>query len=245
MSSGTPQPASPKADPGARMLEIRKLEVRLAGIKVLDKVDLRVDAGQMCGLRGHNGAGKTTLVRTVMGLVKASAGDVQFGGKHLLSLPGYARARLGIGYMPEDRRLVPTLTAEENILSPVWATHIEDGSARLAWIYNVIPEIKALSRMPSSSLSGGQQKLVALGRALMIGRNLLLLDEPTEGVAPALAARLMEILREIRTSNVPVLIAESNNTAFESLLDNEFVLDRGTIESMAHTNTAVERRIAR
>lgn len=224
------------------MLDLRKVEVRLAGIVVIDRVDLQVAAGQACGLRGHNGAGKTTLMRAVMGLVKASAGEIRFDGKNLLELPSYARARLGIGYMPEDRRLVPTLTAEENILSPAWATTADDAAARLAWIYEAIPELKPLIGSRTSALSGGQQKLVAMARALMAGRKLLLLDEPTEGVAPVLAERLVEILRDSRAADVAVLIAESNDTVFAKLFDKEFVLARGVLNPATQSPLASDEQ---
>lgn len=226
------------------MLDLRKVEVRLAGIMVIDRVDLQVAAGQVCGLRGHNGAGKTTLMRAVMGLVKASAGEIRFDGKNLLELPSYARARLGIGYMPEDRRLVPTLTAEENILSPAWATTLDDAAARLTWIYEAIPELRPLIRSPSSALSGGQQKLVAMARALMAGRKLLLLDEPTEGVAPVLADRLLEILRDSRAADVAVLIAESNDTVFGKLFDKEFVLERGVLNPATQWALVSDEQVA-
>lgn len=211
------------------MLELRQVEVQLAGIKALDRVDLQVGRGQICGLRGHNGAGKTTLMRTLMGLVRPVAGQVIIDGTDRTDMPSHQRPRLGIGYMPEDRRLVPTLTAEENILSPAWAMGMTDAADRLERIYDVIPELQPLRHLPSTLLSGGQQKLAALARALIAGRRLLLLDEPTEGVAPVLAERLVEILREARTSDVSILVSESNDTVFTRLFDREFVLERGRI----------------
>jgi len=214
------------------MLELQDIEVNLAGITVLRGVDLKISAGSVYGLLGPNGAGKTTLLRTIMGLVKPRKGTARFANEDLLALPAYARARLGIGYMPEDRRLVPILTAEENILSPAWAMHLDDTAARLIRIYDAIPELKRLAGQPASSLSGGQQKLVALARAFLAGRKLLLLDEPTEGVAPVLASRLLEILRNMQAADIAILIAESNDTVFSRLFDQEYMLERGALSPL-------------
>jgi branched-chain amino acid transport system ATP-binding protein len=131
--------------------------------------------------------------------------------------------------MPEDRRLIPNLTVEENILSPTWVVPMPDSAARLDRIYDVIEELKPLKRLPASALSGGQQKLAALARALLVGRKLLLLDEPTEGVAPVLAARLGDILNDMRASDTAILVAESNDTVFANLFDRECRLERGVL----------------
>ena len=148
----------------------------------------------MAGLIGRNGAGKTTLMKSIMGLLKQSSGTIAFDGADLLAAKTHARTRLGIGYMPEDRRLIPDLTVEENVLVPAWAAHLADAAARLEKVYRLIPELREFAPRKGSQLSGGQQKLVALGRALMCGTRLLLLDEPFEGVAPALAQRLAEVV---------------------------------------------------
>jgi branched-chain amino acid transport system ATP-binding protein len=211
------------------MLELERVGVNLAGISVLNDIDLRVPAGCIIGLLGPNGAGKTTLLRTIVGLVRPRAGTIRFCGTDIGATPSYARARLGIGYMPEDRRLVPTLTAEENILSPAWAMRFADAATRLEQIYDVIPELRELRRSPASSLSGGQQKLVALARAMLSGRRLLLLDEPTEGVAPVLADRLVEIIRDMSASDVAIVVAESNESVVAQLFDQEFILERGSL----------------
>src|SRR4029453_15493116 len=146
--------------------------------------------GQFVGLIGRNGAGKTTLFRAIMGIQPAKAGEMTFDGKSLRAMAGHSRARLGIGYMPEDRRLIPELTVEENVLLPAWASGIADAPGRLERIYRLVAEVKEVGPRKGSQLSGGQQKLAALARALMSGTKLLLLDEPFEGVAPALAPRL-------------------------------------------------------
>jgi branched-chain amino acid transport system ATP-binding protein len=141
--------------------------------------------------------------------------------------PPQDRARIGIGYMPEDRKLVPHLSAEENILLPVWAVDIPDAEDRLNWIYGLMPEVQEFRARSANSLSGGQQKLVALARALMIGGRLILLDEPSEGIAPVLARRISEILRDLKSEGVSILIAESNDHHCADLLDRSYRIERG------------------
>lgn len=211
------------------MLSVDGLKVEIGPVPILRQVNLAILPGAMCGLIGRNGAGKTTLLRAVMGLLQAQAGSVRFAGEELLSRRGFDRARLGIGYMPEDRKLVPALTAEENVLLPAWATGIADHQARLARIYDLIPELREFRERPSMSLSGGQQKMVALARALMAGNRLLLLDEPTEGIAPILARRMVDVLAKLKAEGRSVLVAESNDTHLLGLLDRTYVIERGNV----------------
>jgi branched-chain amino acid transport system ATP-binding protein len=215
------------------MLEVRGLDVAIAGVQVLHGVELAVPGGAVAALIGHNGAGKTTLMRTVMGLIAPRAGTIRFEGKDLRGLPAHARVGLGIGYMPEDRRLVPELTVEENVLLPVWATAQEGAGKRLAWIYEIIHEVADMRARRASQLSGGQQKLTALARALIAGRRLLLLDEPFEGVAPVLARRLAEVVARLKEEGLSVLLSESDYTHSLGLLDHLFVIERGAVEARA------------
>jgi len=215
------------------MLELKGVDVDIGVVPVLRGIDLGVPRGSMCGLIGRNGAGKTTLMRSVMGALGVRAGKMSFGELDLAAQPGHRRAHLGIGYMPEDRRLVPDLTAEENILVPVWATHAADYRKRLDWIYELIPEVAAFRARPATELSGGQQKMVALARALIVGTKLLLLDEPTEGIAPVLARRFIEILRDLKSEGESVLVAESNDKHLHGLLDRSYVIERGSVKQGA------------
>ena len=213
------------------MLAVNALDVDINGTPILRDVGLSIDKGEIIGLIGRNGAGKTTFLRSIMGLIPISSGSVDHEGQDIKAQPGYKRAHMGFGYMPEDRRLVPEMTAEQNILVPVWSTGIDDYQARLAWIYKIIPECEAFRDMPATSLSGGQQKLVALARALMVGKNLLLLDEPTEGIAPVLALRMGEILASLKKEGVSIIIAESNDTHVANVIDRTYVIERGSIVS--------------
>jgi branched-chain amino acid transport system ATP-binding protein len=209
------------------MLEIDALRVAIRSVEVLRGVSLAVAPGEMVGLVGRNGAGKTTTLRAVMGLVGASGGAIRFAGEDLGALPTHRRTGRGIGYMPEDRRLVPQLSVEENILLPAWVTPGLDGAARLAFVYGLMPEVAALAQRKALLLSGGQQKLVALARALLAGTRLLLLDEPFEGVAPALSQRLAEVIGALRGKDLAVLIAQSDLNHSAKLLDREYLIERG------------------
>lgn len=211
------------------MLRVEALEVDIASASILRNVHLHVPARSLCGLIGRNGAGKTTFMRSVMGLVRLRGGRIEFDHTELNKVHAHKRAGLGIGYMPEDRRLVPDFSAEENVLLPAWSTGLEGAPERLAWIYRLMPEVAEFAQRRAEQLSGGQQKLVALARALMCGSKLLLLDEPFEGLAPALARRLAEVLSTLKAEGLSVLLAESNETHVVDLLDRVFVIERGSV----------------
>jgi branched-chain amino acid transport system ATP-binding protein len=210
------------------MLEVDKLTAAIGATEIIREASLSVGDGQMCGIIGVNGAGKTTLMRALMGAVGAR-GSATFDGTDLVGAPAHARAALGIGYMPEDRRLVPEFTVEQNILMPTWSVATPDRDQRLQWIYGLLPEIARFEGRRAFELSGGQQKLVALGRALMAGRRFLLLDEPFEGIAPVLAQRLAQVLLNLRRERISVLIAESNRIHVEGLLDRTYFIERGAV----------------
>jgi len=161
------------------MLELSDVSVSIKQSSILQNVTLHVPNGSVVGLIGRNGAGKTTLMRTVMGFLPVDKGKVRFLDQSLTRLAAHLRAHQGIGYMPEDRKLVPTLTVEENILLSFWATKNDKLPERLPWVYDLIPEVTEFSSRKAMDLSGGQQKLVALARALFCGTKLLLLDVQT------------------------------------------------------------------
>ncbi len=214
------------------MLRIDKLNVAIQSVQILRDVSLELPTGTMAGLIGRNGAGKTTLMRSIMGLLKTRSGTVDFNGADLIAAPTHARTRLGIGYMPEDRRLIPDLTIEENVLVPAWAAAVPDAQARLEKVYQMIPELRQFAPRKGLQLSGGQQKLAALGRALMCGTKLLLLDEPFEGVAPALAQRLVEVVADLKQEGMSVILSESDLQHSERMVDKIIVIDRGSIISI-------------
>ena len=210
------------------MLQIESLHVSIQNVEALRGLSLTVPDGAMVGLVGRNGAGKTTLMRSVMGHLPVRSGRMVFDGQDIAVLPSHRRAALGIGYMPEDRGLVPELTVEENILLPVWVNRALRAEERLELVYRVLPELKEMRERRALLLSGGQQKLAALARALAVGTRLLLLDEPFEGVAPVLSKRLAEVIAGLKGSAVAVLMAQSDLNHARSLVDHEVVIERGT-----------------
>ena len=211
------------------MVKLEGLDVAIGAVGILRNVNMELPSGKFTGLIGRNGAGKTTLMRAIMGILKPRNGSIHFDGATLDTLPTHLRARAGIGYMPEDRRLVPNLSVEENVLMPAWAGGLPDAPARLARIYEMIPEVEAFAGRKAMQLSGGQQKLVALARALMCGSKVLLLDEPFEGVAPVLARRLAEVIGELKQKGMSILLTESDLSHSREMLDTLYVIDRGQV----------------
>ncbi len=179
------------------MLEVGGLTVTLHGITILRSVTLTIEPGRIVGLIGRNGAGKTTTLRAIMGLTRAASGRLKLAGEDLSGLPPHLRARLGIGYVPEDRRLISALSARENILVPAWAGGLADAEARLDGVYTLMPELRELAARPAALLSGGQQKLVALARSFMYGSRLLLPGPGGAGV-PGAPARPLGPGRRVR-----------------------------------------------
>ena len=210
------------------MLRVQSLSVAIGPVPIVREASLEVSEREMCGLIGRNGAGKTTLMRAIMGAI-AATGTAELDHVDLLGLPAHRRLAHGIGYMPEDRRLVPEFTVEENIRLPSWSIKMDGAEQRLEWIYSLMPEIPKFRDRRALELSGGQQKMVALARALMAGHRLLLLDEPFEGLAPALARRLGEVLANLKAEGVSVLLAESNEIHVGDLLARAYRIERGAV----------------
>src|SRR5690349_6003036 len=171
-SSAEPMPGRRRA---LLMLKVVDLAVSIGRIPIVRNAAIDLREGEMCGLIGRNGAGKTTFLRALMGAVPAT-GKAELGRVDLLARPAHHRVGLGIGYMPEDRRLVPEFTVEQNIRLPTWTTTVDGVDQRLAWIFSIMPELAGFRSRRAVELSGGQQKMVALARALMAGRRMLLLD---------------------------------------------------------------------
>ncbi|MCS7312197.1 MAG: ABC transporter ATP-binding protein [Acidobacteria bacterium] len=211
------------------MLELQDVWVFIGAYGILRGVTLAVPTGAAVGLVGRNGAGKTTTLRSIMGLLPVRSGQVRLDGRDVVRLRPYERARLGIGYMPEDRRLIGPLTVEENILLPAWAMGLPDATKRLRWVYDLMPDVRAMADRRATWLSGGQQKMVALARALMAGRRWLLLDEPFEGLAPEMAARLATVLARVREAGLTILVAESDPRGIAALVDRVVTIERGEI----------------
>ncbi|NIR31494.1 MAG: ATP-binding cassette domain-containing protein [Gammaproteobacteria bacterium] len=213
------------------MLKVDAITVLMGTLNILRGLSLEVDAGAIVGLVGRNGAGKTTTLRSIMGLVPVTQGDVTLDGRSLLRLPAHERAALGIGYLPEDRRLVGTLSVEENLRVPAEALKLGAPRERLETIYGYLPELKEIASRKAVQLSGGQQKLVALGRSFVHGRRALLLDEPFEGISTAFSRRLAQVIKDYQATEpkLSVLVAESDFKRVAMLTDRAYVIERGEV----------------
>ncbi len=209
------------------MLSVDDVHVKIGAIVALRGFSLSLGDGEMVGLTGRNGAGKTTFMKTIMGLHKPQRGKVEFAGQDITDVPIHERADWGIGYMPEDRGLIPDLTVEENILLPTWVAKSLAGQNRLDMVYEILPELKEMRSRKALLLSGGQQKMAALARALAVGTKLLLLDEPFEGVAPALSQRLADVIGNLRGHGMAVILSQSELNHSFDIFDREFVIERG------------------
>jgi branched-chain amino acid transport system ATP-binding protein len=214
------------------MLAFKSVSVSIAGAQVLRNVTFELAPGVCAALIGRNGAGKTTTVRTIMGFTEAT-GALQFDGRNLTVVPPHRRPGLGIGYAPEDRRLFSAFTVAENIALPARVAKLDpaETARRLERAYSVLPELKELAPRPAGSVSGGQGKMIALGRALMLGTKLVILDEPFQGLAPVLAQRYAEALRRLKSTdpNLTLLITESNPKLLEAFADVTLSIERGEI----------------
>jgi ABC-type branched-subunit amino acid transport system ATPase component len=215
------------------MLQLEDARVAIAGAPVLRGVSLHLPRGARVALIGRNGAGKTTTLRALMGLLPLQGGRLVVDGRPAGSIPAHHRARLGIGYAPEERRLFGGFTVEQNMRLPgeVLGLDAAELRRRLEAIYTLLPELRDLAPRRAAGLSGGQGKMVALGRALMVGTRAVLLDEPFQGLAPALALRYAEALRRLRDAlpDVAILITESNPELLRPLVDTTHVIERGEI----------------
>lgn len=221
------------------MLKIEKISASIAGITVLRGITTEFQAGQLLAIVGRNGAGKTTLLRAIMGLLPVSGGAIVMQGDDLTRLPGHLRSRYGIGYAPEDRVMFPTFSVEENLRLPceVLGLPTADIDARLARVLEVVPQLKEMLPRSGAALSGGQGKMAALGRALMVGTRLVLLDEPFQGLAPVLAVQYAESLRRLHqvAPELCIVVTESNRSLLRDLPDATLTLERGELVADAST----------
>ena len=217
------------------MLEIDRLDAHRGPAQILRGVSLAVRDGEAVCLVGRNGAGKTTTIESIMGLLPARAGRVVFHGRDVTRLAAHDRARLGIGYAPEDAGIFPDLTVAENFEIAQWlvgqASRATTAPAddRLERIHAIFPEVKSFMNRRGLHLSGGQKKMVAIARAMALGPSVLLLDEPFEGLAPVVVSRFIDAVKRIKALGVSLLIAESNLLNATRVADRLYAIDRGEI----------------
>lgn len=225
------------------MLELRQVDAAIGNVTILRNISFTLAEGDTVALIGRNGAGKTTLLRSIMGFTNVS-GSIRFKGREMTELMPARRPGLGIGYAPEDRRLFSAFTVEENVKLPVQVARLEaaEQARRLERVYHILPELREMALRPAGHVSGGQGKMIALGRALMLGTRLVMLDEPFQGLAPALARRYSEALRALRDSDrdVTLFITESNPGLLRSLANRTLVIERGEVtESVPEPESAL------
>ncbi len=219
----------------AMVLQVINLTTYRGRAHILRDVSLTVRSDEVVCLVGRNGAGKTTTMDSIMGLLPVRAGEVRLRGQAITRLPAYQRARRGIGYAPEDTGVFPDLTVEENLRIALWLGHsgrgAGDGTAndRAASIYELFPELVGLRSRRGLYLSGGEKKMVAIARAMMLRPSILLLDEAFEGLAPAVVKRFAEAVARIKGLGISLLIAESNIMTASRVAERLYVMDRGEI----------------
>lgn len=221
------------------MLRMEGTTVSIAGVQVLRAVSLGLTSGKTTILIGRNGAGKTTTLRAIMGLLPAEGGSVRLDGEEIGATPAYRRAAQGIGYAPEDRRLVPEFTVEDNIVLPALALALPaaERTRRLDEVYALLPQLHSMRKRPGGGVSGGQGKMVALGRALMVARTALLLDEPFQGLAPALALEYARTLGELKRNrpDLAILVTESTPALLDAIADETLQIERGQISGASES----------
>jgi branched-chain amino acid transport system ATP-binding protein len=232
---------------GGPLLEIKGLRTSYGRIEALKGISLEVHAGEIVTLIGSNGAGKTTTLRTINGIVAPRAGSVRFAGTDITHLPAHDIVKLGIAQSPEGRRLFPRMTVRENLELGAYQRRDADGIAEdLERSYGLFPRLKERESQKAGTLSGGEQQMCAIGRALMARPKLLLLDEPSMGLAPILVDRIFEIIVEINRQGTTVLVVEQNASIALSVANRGYVLETGQIKltddaSALRTNDEVRK----
>lgn len=218
------------------MLEVKSLSAFYGEGCALEDVSLEVAQGEVVTLVGRNGAGKTTLLRSVVGLHHHVTGNIVFDGKDVIKMPPHKRARLGMGWVQDDRGIFATLNVEENLkLPPV----VSDGAWPLERVYETFPVLADRRKSPGTTLSGGEQQMLAIARVLRTGAKLLLLDEPTEGLAPVIVQKIRELLLEVKRHDITILLVEQNVKFAATVADRHYILAEGhLVESLSNDEFA-------
>jgi branched-chain amino acid transport system ATP-binding protein len=209
------------------MLEVRDVETYYGSSYVLQGVSLAVSDRTLVALLGRNGVGKTTLVRSITGLTPAASGSIVFDGVDITAAPTHLITRMGVGLVPQGRLIFPTLTVEENLMIGVRSDR--QGEWTLGRVYSLFSNLEARSRNRGSQLSGGELQMLAIGRALMTNPSLLLMDEPSEGLAPILVRQVAETIRRLRGEGMSILLVEQNLHVALELADKVYIMTKGRV----------------
>ena len=210
------------------ILKISGLKVNYGGIEAVKGIDFSVTSGQIVTLIGANGAGKSSTLRTIAGLVKPKAGTVEFLGENVTGLAPSAIVQRGVVMVPEGRRIFPDLTVQENLRIGAYLRR-DDLSRDLAWVYELFPRLKERSWQFGGTLSGGEQQMLAVGRALMSRPKLLMMDEPSLGLAPLIVKGIFDIIREVNRQGVTILLIEQNANMALKIADRAYVMETGSV----------------
>ena len=210
----------------ATLLSVEKLNAWYGESHVLHGVDFKVGAGEVVTLLGRNGAGKTTTLKSIMGMGVRRAGSIRFGGTEIAGLPSNRIARLGIALCPEERGIFASLNVEENLLLP---PKVAEGGLPLAAIYELFPNLKERLASQGTKLSGGEQQMLAIGRILRTGARLLMLDEPTEGLAPVIVQQIGRTIARLKREGFTILLVEQNFRFAQTVADRYYVVEHGKI----------------
>jgi branched-chain amino acid transport system ATP-binding protein len=211
------------------LLEIRDLHAFYGESHILHGVNLEVRPGEVVTLLGRNGAGKTTTMRSLMGIVGRRNGSIRYQGQELVGLPSHKIARLGIGYVPEERGIFSSLNVEENLMLP---PTIRQGGMTIEAIYRLFPNLQERRKSQGTRLSGGEQQMLAIARILRTGANFVLLDEPTEGLAPVIIQQIGRVIRELKQTGFTILLVEQNFRFAATIADRHYVMEEGHIVDM-------------
>jgi branched-chain amino acid transport system ATP-binding protein len=209
------------------MLALENVNAYYGDSHILNGVSLTVRDGEVVCLLGRNGAGKTTTIMTVMGYLHPRSGNIRYDGKDIGTLPPYAVARLGFGFVPQERGIFPSLTVRENLT--VFARAGHKGDWTLQRIFDLFPNLRARERNLGFQLSGGEQQMLSIARALMLNPKLLLLDEPSEGLAPMIVQEIVEVLKRLKGEGLAILLVEQNLRAAFAVADRHHVMNKGEI----------------
>ena len=212
------------------ILEVREIFTAYGQSQVIHGISLVVGASEVVSLLGRNGVGKTTTFRSIMGLTPPRSGSILLKGTELVGRKPYEIAKLGVGYVPDDRRIFADLTAEENLEMAKRLAKKRDGQWTIGRVYKLFPVLERLRASKGTCLSGGEQKMLAIGRALMKNPDLILLDEPVEGLAPLVVRNLVEVIREIQKSTVTVLLADQNLKFCRKVAGRGYIIEKGLIQ---------------
>ena len=226
---------------GAALLEVRDLHAWYGESHVLHGVDFEVRGGEVVTLLGRNGAGKTTTLKSVMGMVSSRRGSIRFDGRELITLPSNRIARLGLAFCPEERGIFASLNVEENLLLP---PEVRPGGLPVDAVFGLFPNLQERLKSQGTKLSGGEQQMLAIGRILRTGARLLLLDEPTEGLAPVIVQQIGATIRRLKAEGFTILLVEQNFRFAATLADRHYVMERGRVVDMI-PNEALEASMGR